>query len=153
MKYQIENCLFDSDTGVLMLDEKEHKLRLKVLQLLTCLLNKKQQIVTRDELIDHIWDGNHLVGEKALNSVVYALRTLFKSLLPNMTAIETLPKRGYRFLLDACEVPSPKEKVKLTKFKQSSFSLTNKFSNMGAYVFISCLSVGSLLLLSPIIGL
>ncbi|MCJ8274775.1 MAG: winged helix-turn-helix domain-containing protein [Psychrosphaera sp.] len=150
MKYQIEHCLFDTDNGVLMLNEKEHKLRLKVLQLLTCLLNKNQQIVTRDELIDHIWDGNHLIGEKALNSVVYALRTLFKSLLPGMTVIETLPKRGYRFLLDASVVPTPKLQT-IADF--APFRLNGKATNMAAYVFVGCLSVGSLMLLSPIIGL
>lgn len=104
MKYLVGNWIFDTDNEQLTCGDKITKPRLKVLQLLTCLLNNRGRVVTRDELIELIWDGNHLIGEKALNSVVYALRNILNGNNKQVNAIETIPKRGYRLTATVTQI-------------------------------------------------
>ena len=53
------------------------------------------EVVTRSELIDHLWDGNVLVGESALNRLTSETRRAAAAAGDGML-IETVQKRGYR---------------------------------------------------------
>ncbi len=69
------------------------------LKVLSALLEKRGEMVTREELSHRLWpNGTHVEFEQGLNSVVKRLRAV---LLDSATApryIETVPKRGYRFV-------------------------------------------------------
>ncbi len=69
------------------------------LRVLAALLENPGQIVSREELSGRLWpEGTHVAFEQGLNSIVKRLRAV---LLDSPTApryIETLPKRGYRFI-------------------------------------------------------
>jgi formylglycine-generating enzyme required for sulfatase activity/DNA-binding winged helix-turn-helix (wHTH) protein/dienelactone hydrolase len=69
------------------------------LKVLAALLEKPGEIVTREELSCRLWpNGTHVEFEQGLNAVVKRLRA---ALLDSPTApryIETVPKRGYRFI-------------------------------------------------------
>lgn len=77
----------------------------KFIEVLTLLARAYPNVVTREEIIEHVWGGNLFVGEKALTNAIWHLRKTFKSLLapnederdaPEFEIIETIRKSGYR---------------------------------------------------------
>ncbi len=70
-------------------------LQQKPMEVLCFLAAHYPQLVSREQLIDGVWDGNVYVGEKALTNAVWQLRQLFSQLgMPEL--IGTVRKKGYR---------------------------------------------------------
>src|SRR5215831_2753674 len=79
-------------------------LREQSFQVLAALIERPGEIVTREELRHRLWSGDTFVDfEVALNSAVSRLRDALGDSANAPTFIETIPKRGYRFV-----VPIPK---------------------------------------------
>ncbi|WP_240036214.1 winged helix-turn-helix domain-containing protein [Pseudoalteromonas sp. A757] len=77
----------------------------KFIEVLTVLARAYPRVVTREEIIEQVWDGNLFVGEKALTNAIWHLRKTFKTLLAiseeereasELEIIETIRKSGYR---------------------------------------------------------
>jgi Tol biopolymer transport system component/DNA-binding winged helix-turn-helix (wHTH) protein len=68
-------------------------------QVLEILLNKPGELVTRDELKERMWPGDTFVDfSHGLNAAVNKLREALNDSADNPKYIETLPRRGYRFI-------------------------------------------------------
>src|ERR1035441_10129715 len=88
---------------VLALSLTRNGLRIKLqdqpFQLLAFLLEKSGQIVTREELRRRLWPGNTFVDfDKSLSVAVLKVREALGDSAANPTFLETLPRRGYRFI-------------------------------------------------------
>ena len=69
------------------------------LQFLTALLERPNQLVTRDELRQRLWPADTFVDfEHGLNAVVSRLRETLGDSAETPRFIETVPRRGYRFI-------------------------------------------------------
>ncbi len=69
------------------------------LQFLTALLERPDQLVTRDELRQRLWPADTFVDfEHGLNAVVSRLRETLGDSAETPRFIETVPRRGYRFI-------------------------------------------------------
>ncbi len=94
-------------------------LREQSFQVLASLLEHPGQMVTRDDLRRRLWrDEVHVDFEKSLNTVVGRLRAVLGDSAERPRFIETLPKRGYRFLarvdvLPARPAESPTSRLRL----------------------------------------
>jgi len=78
-------------------------------QVLQALLEHPQEIVTREELRERLWPGNTFVDyELALKKAINRLREVLGDSAESPHFIETIPRRGYRFLgtLEAAEQPN-----------------------------------------------
>lgn len=78
-----------------------HKIRLQELpfRVLAELLSRPGQVVTREELRARLWDASTFVdAEAGLNTAVAKLREALGDSADAPTFIETIPKRGYRFI-------------------------------------------------------
>src|ERR1700727_3551987 len=80
-------------------------LRIRVQQqpikLLKALLERPGEVVTREELRGRVWpDESFGDFDQALNIAVGKLRSALGDSAENPRFIETLPKRGYRFIAD-----------------------------------------------------
>jgi TolB-like protein/Tfp pilus assembly protein PilF len=83
------------------------KLREQSFQVLAALLNYPGQIVTREELRRRLWQNDVFVDfENSLNTAVGRLRETLGDSAEHPRFIETLPKRGYRFIGDVSPLPS-----------------------------------------------
>jgi TolB-like protein/Flp pilus assembly protein TadD len=81
-------------------------LREKSFQVLASLLEKRGDVVTRDELRHRLWPADVFVDfENNLNTAVARLREALGDSAEHPRFIETLPKHGYRFVGHADEVP------------------------------------------------
>jgi DNA-binding winged helix-turn-helix (wHTH) protein len=69
------------------------------LRVLTCLLQNPGELVTRDELRRELWpDNTFLDFEHGLNAAMKRLRDALGDSADTPRFIETLPRRGYRFI-------------------------------------------------------
>jgi DNA-binding winged helix-turn-helix (wHTH) protein len=87
---------FDPTSGILANHRSEITLRPKVAELLLALVETAPSPVGKDELIAKVWPDT-TVAEAGLPRLVNELRG---ALADEPKAIETLPKRGYRFTLN-----------------------------------------------------
>lgn len=93
------NCLTFTDSAQ---GEKEEKIALqpKFIELLSYLAHQYPNVVTRDELIEQIWEGNSYVGAKALTNAIWHLRKHLTPQVQGQPVIETVRKTGYRLLIE-----------------------------------------------------
>lgn len=86
------------------------KLREKSFQVLASLLEHPGEVVTREELQRRLWRDKVFVDfESNLNTAIGSLRQALCDSADHPHFIETLPKRGYRFIADVVPVPPPPE--------------------------------------------
>src|SRR5262245_27162218 len=89
----------DLDTGELSSNGEKSTLSDKAFKLLTALLEKPGQLVTREELKKRLWGADTFVDfDVSLNKAVNRLREALEDSSERPHFIETLPKRGYRFV-------------------------------------------------------
>jgi cholera toxin transcriptional activator len=75
------------------------------LQVLVLLITHPGQLLTRDELQKQIWFEDTLVdSELGLNTAVKKIRAALGDTAGNPRFIETLPRRGYRFIAPVQEI-------------------------------------------------
>src|SRR5579863_6262346 len=82
---------------------RKHGLRLKLpeqpFQVLSVLLENPGEIVTRDDLRSRLWPGDTFVDfDHGLNNAVMRLREVLGDSSENPRFVETIPRRGYRFI-------------------------------------------------------
>lgn len=76
------------------------KLQEQPFRVLTVLLERPSDVVTREELRSQIWPADTFVDfDNSLNTSINKLREALGDSADNPVFIETLPRRGYRFLL------------------------------------------------------
>lgn len=81
------------------------RLQGKPLQILSLLVDRPGQIISRDELQRHLWEGTTFVDfEQGLNSAVNKLRQTLGDSADQPRYVETLPGRGYRFIAPVQQV-------------------------------------------------
>ena len=75
------------------------KLREQPFHVLTVLLHRSGEVVTREELRSQIWAADSFVDfDNSLNTSINKLREALGDSAENPRFIETLPRRGYRFI-------------------------------------------------------
>ena len=89
----------DSRTGELSGNGTKTRLRDQTLQLLLALLEKPGELLTREDLIHRLWPAGTFVDfERGLNKIVLSLREALGDSAENPQFVETLPRKGYRFI-------------------------------------------------------
>jgi len=93
---------------------RKHGVRLRLqgqpLQVLAALLKCAGDVVTREELRAQIWNTDTFVDfDHSLHNAIARLREVLGDSAESPRYIETLPRRGYRFIapVDAGDVPAP----------------------------------------------
>ena len=99
----------DGRTGELRKHGRPVKLRGRPFDILLLLLAKRGDLISREELRQQLWQADTFVDfDHGLNSSMNRLRDALGDSAENPRFIETLPKRGYRFIAPINVVePSP----------------------------------------------
>ena len=98
--------LFEVDcrTGELRKQGRQVKLRGRPFDILVLLLSRHGDVITRDELRRELWPADTFVDfDHGLNSGINRLREALGDSAENPRFIETLPRRGYRFIAPILE--------------------------------------------------
>lgn len=90
----------EGDTGDLRKEGKSQpRLRDQPFRILLMLLEHPGELVTREELRRRVWSSDTFVDfDHGLNTAINQLRGAFNDSAANPRFIQTLPRRGYRFI-------------------------------------------------------
>lgn len=94
------------DENLLLIREKKEiqsiKIEPQLTALLFALIQHKNEMLTKQHLIDLVWEGNVFVGNNALRKNIYKLRALIKEHpLASELSIVTIPKKGYKLMVSS----------------------------------------------------
>jgi Tol biopolymer transport system component/DNA-binding winged helix-turn-helix (wHTH) protein len=96
----------DVRAGELRKDGARVNLQGQPIQVLARLLERPGEMVTREELRQALWPGDTFVDfEHGLNAAVKRLRAALGDTADSLQFIETLPRRGYRFVAPVDSAP------------------------------------------------
>lgn len=99
MIYRFAGFELDGDSGSLRHGESSVTLPPQPCRLLEALLSRPGQVVSRQELVSLLWGSETLVDvEHGLNFCVLQVRTALGDDARKPRFLETLPRRGYRFI-------------------------------------------------------
>jgi len=88
-----------AESGELLKDDRPIHLQGQPIQILLMLLQTPGQVVTREELQQRLWPKDTFVDfEHSLNAAIKRLREALNDSADEPRYIETLPRRGYRFI-------------------------------------------------------
>ncbi len=96
--YRFSDFQLDTDSGELRRSGALIYLEPQVAQVLTALVQSGGRVVTRAELQDLLWPDTYTDRERGLNNVINRARKVLGDSAVTPQWIETIPKRGYRFL-------------------------------------------------------
>ena len=99
---------FEADFGEGKLTKGGIRIRLQEqpLQVLALLLERPGQVVTREEIQQKLWSRDTFVEfDDALNTAVRKLRAALNDSADNPRFLETVPRRGYRFIAPVSSTP------------------------------------------------
>jgi TolB-like protein/DNA-binding winged helix-turn-helix (wHTH) protein/Tfp pilus assembly protein PilF len=118
MVYRFESFVFDPDAAGLLESGQPVALEPQVFSLLKYLVENRGRIVSKDELIDEIWQGR-AISDAALNTRIRAVRRALGDDRAQQKYLRTYPKRGFQFVAPVAQV-SAEEAASAAKFAAAS---------------------------------
>lgn len=101
LKYKFNDYEADLRAGELRRNGTRVKLQQQPFQVLVALLERPKDVLTREELRQRLWPEDTFVDfDHSLNTAVAKLRDVLGDSAAAPAYIETIAKRGYRFLAD-----------------------------------------------------
>jgi cholera toxin transcriptional activator len=99
IKYKFDEFEADLRAAELRKNGNRLKLQMQPFQVLVALLERPQEVVTREELRQRLWPQDTFVDfDHGLNTAMVKLRDVLGDSASRPKFIETIAKRGYRFL-------------------------------------------------------
>jgi len=117
---------YEADLRAAELRKRGHRLKMQMqpFQLLVALMERPNDVVTREELRQRLWPEDTFVDfDHGLNTAVAKLRETLGDSAASPKYVETIAKRGYRFLADVEKVEEPAP-VELTGSTASILAIT-----------------------------
>jgi len=99
MTYEFNNLKIDTEKFVLFVNDKEQSVEPQVFNLILYLVKNRDRIVSRDELLDNIWEGRIVSDTSVSNSIKSARKALGDDGVKQQV-IKTIHSRGYQFVAD-----------------------------------------------------
>ena len=93
---EIDDLLMNPDEEKIFYKGKEIELKGKPFEVLTHLARHKDQIISKEQLLDAIWEEPELVTPNVIEVAINQIRQKMDKPL-NISTIETIRRRGYRF--------------------------------------------------------
>ena len=93
---KIDDLVIDPDEEKIIYKDQEIELKGKPFEVLTHLARHSDQIVSKEQLLDAIWEEPELVTPNVIEVAINQIRQIMDKPL-NISTIETVRRRGYRF--------------------------------------------------------
>ena len=97
MRYCFEEFAFDIDRRELHRGAEIVSITPQVFDLLEYLIRNRERVVSKDELINAVWNGR-IVSDAALTTRLNAVRGAIGDTGEEQRLIKTLPRKGFRFV-------------------------------------------------------
>src|SRR5438876_8683986 len=110
--YRLDGIEIDTSQVCLRRNGQELHLRQKTFQVLIYLLEKRERLVTKDELITQLWQGA-AVTDNTLEQCLAEIRKVLGDDSRHPRFVKTVPRSGYRFI-GSVEEGCPDQPAKFT---------------------------------------
>lgn len=97
MQVRCGDWLIDEQANLLQRGDEKLRVESRLMNVLTTLVDAKGAVVTKDTLIDKVWNGA-AVSDHSVANAVSDLRKLLGDKAKAPLYIETVPKKGYRLV-------------------------------------------------------
>src|SRR5580765_5685122 len=117
----------DFASGEISKDGHTHRLQDQPLQILDELTLHPGEVVTREQLIARLWPKGVVEYDTGLNTAMRKLRIALGDDADTPRYIETIPRKGYRFIaaLEAVPAPTPELPTLPSQYVPTSFETGN----------------------------
>jgi TolB-like protein/tetratricopeptide (TPR) repeat protein len=106
LRYVFEDCSFDRDRRELHRGAEAVTVAPQVFDLLEYLIRNRERVVSKDDLINAVWDGR-VVSDAALTTRLNVARGVIGDSGQEQRLIKTLPRKGFRFIGLVQELDGP----------------------------------------------
>ena len=106
MRYLFEEYAFDTDRRELHRGANVVSVTPQVFDLLDYLIRNRERVVSKDDLINAIWNGR-IVSDAALTTRLNVARSAIGDSGEEQRLIKTLPRKGFRFVGQVREAQGP----------------------------------------------
>ena len=106
MRFAFGDCVLDPDRRELTRGGKPVPIPPQVFDLLLHLVRNRQQVVSRDGLLNAVW-GRRIVSESTLASHINAVRKAIGDSGGQQRLLKTVPRKGFRFVAEVREDQCP----------------------------------------------
>ena len=110
MNFEFGSFSLDVDRQELAGPEGPIDIEPQVFALLALLVSNSDRVVSKDEIIEHVWDGR-AISDANLNTRINAARRAVGDDGKTQAVIRTFPRRGFRFVADIQQTaPTPAQR-------------------------------------------
>src|ERR1041385_5804485 len=95
--YRFADVEVDPSQGCLTRGGEKQYLRQKTFEVLLYLLEERQRLVTKEELIERVWEGTAVTDDPLVKCIVDIRKALGDD-SHHPRFVKTLPKKGYHFI-------------------------------------------------------
>jgi TolB-like protein len=106
LRYLFEEYAFDTDRRELHRGTDVVSVAPQVFDLLDYLIRNRERVVSKDDLVNAVWDGR-IVSDAALTTRLNAARSAIGDSGEQQRLIKTLPRKGFRFVGAVREAQQP----------------------------------------------
>jgi TolB-like protein len=125
VRYQFEEFVLDADRRELARGGAEPVvIGPQVFDLLLHLVQNREHVVTKDNLIDAVW-GGRIISESTLTSHINAVRKAIGDTGEEQRLLRTIARKGYRFVGDVREI-SASERTDAGKINEPHLSVPDR---------------------------
>jgi TolB-like protein len=130
LRYLFEEYAFDTDRRELHRGADVVSVAPQVFDLLDYLIRSRERVVSKDDLINAIWNGR-IVSDAALTTRLNAARTAIGDSGEEQRLIKTLPRKGFRFVGPVREAEGEPPRPALTLPDRPSIAIL-PFTNLSS---------------------
>lgn len=111
------------ETGALLLNGKALVLPYKPHAVLKAIVKAAPGTISREHLIETIWDSNFLVGDKALSQALWQIRSYLDAHHDCGALIKTIPRHGYQWTGPHLQQPTKFSFLKYSQFTRTAITV------------------------------
>jgi TolB-like protein/DNA-binding winged helix-turn-helix (wHTH) protein len=150
LRYRFEEYAFDTDLRELYRGADVVSVAPQVFDLLDYLIRNRERVVSKDDLINAVWNGR-VVSDAALTTRLNVARSLIGDSGEQQRLIKTLPRKGFRFVGTVQEVRRPADAALTAEFGEQSLNIAGSDRSNAAAIdgFVSGARNSATMSLSP----
>ena len=122
MIYKFNNIEIDTKNYRLLMDKKMVAVEPQVFNLIVYLLKHKDRLVTREEMLDNLWQGR-VVSDTSISNQIKSARKILGDDGRKQTVIKTFHGRGYQFIASCEDEPQTNSVQQITEIKSPQIKI------------------------------
>ena len=107
MNYRFDDLELDTSRGLLRRGTDEIRLEPRAFTLLCFLVENRDRVVSKDELVEKVWSGR-FISDDAISTAMKTVRRALNDTGASQSAIRTMRGRGFRFVAPVRVAATPK---------------------------------------------